>query len=82
MKHDMTPWKPGDPVGMGLVYLPDKKTRDAYGKACRDQWIESAAQHAVQLPTLEARRNFINSYPAQARDQLKDRVAKLWRMLK
>lgn len=82
MKHDMQPWKPGDPVGAGLVYLPDKKTRDAYGKACRDQWIESAAQHAVQLPTLQARRDFINSYPSSARDQLKDRVAELWRMLK
>lgn len=82
MKHDMQPWRPGDPVGMGLVYLPDKKTRDAYGKACRDQWIESAAKHAVQLPTLQARRDFINSYPAGARGQLKDRVAELWRMLK
>ena len=82
MKPDIKPWKPGDPVGGGLIYLPDQKTRDAYGKACRDQWIESAAQHAVQLSTLQARRDFINNYPMPARDQLKERVAELWRMLK
>lgn len=77
----MTPWQAGDQVGMGLVYLPDKKTRDAYGKACRDQWIESAAQQVVQLRMREDRRNFINSFPAFARDQLKKRVTELWHIL-
>jgi len=74
----MKPWQPGDPVGMGEVYLPDKKTRAAYGKACRDMWIDSAAKHAISLPTLHQRRKFIDSYPAAARDALKDRIKELW----
>ena len=74
----MKPWQPGDPVGMGVVYLPDKKTRAAYGKACRDLWIDSAAKHAISLSTLQQRRNFINRYPLDARDALKDRVKELW----
>jgi len=74
----MKPWKPGDPVGIGVVYLPDKKTRAAYGKACRDLWIDSAAKHAISLPTLHQRREFIDSYPLDARDALKVRVAELW----
>lgn len=74
----MKPWQPGDPVGMGLVYLSDKKTSEAYGKACRDMWIDSAAKHAISLPTLHKRRKFIDSYPAAARDALKDRIKELW----
>ena len=72
----MRPWQQGDPVGMGLVYLPDKKTREAYGKACRDAWIESAARHAIQLRTLQERRDFINSH--RDSEALKVRVAELW----
>jgi len=75
MKH----WRAGDPVGMGEVYLPDRKTRDAYGKACRDAWIDSAAKHTISLPTLQSRRDFINKYPASARDALKDRIKELWK---
>jgi hypothetical protein len=78
----MKPWRHGDPVASGLVYLPDKKTRDAYGKACKELWIEPAAIHAVNLPTLHQRRKFIESYPMPERDQLKDRVSELWRKLK
>lgn len=78
MTDDIKPWQPGDPVGVGLVYLPNKKTRDAYGKALKDQWIESAAKHAISLPTLHQRRNFIDSYPIDARDVLKDRIKELW----
>jgi hypothetical protein len=74
----MNPWQIGDPVGMGLVYLPDKKTRAAYGKACRNTWIEIAAKHAINLPSLQMRRKFINIYPADAREALKDRVRELW----
>ena len=74
----MKPWQPGDPVGMGEVYLPDKKTRAAYGKACRAAVIDSAAKHAINLPTLDQRREFINLYPAAARDALKDRIKELW----
>lgn len=75
----MKPWQPGDPVGMGEVYLPDKKTRAAYGKACRAAVIDSAAKHAINLPSLQRRRDFINRYPADAREALKDRITELWR---
>ena len=74
----MKPWQPGDPVGMGMVYLPDKKTRAAYWKACRDMWVDSAAKHAISLPALQARRDFIYSYPAAAREELMERVKQLW----
>ena len=74
----MKPWQPGDPIGMGEVYLPDSKARAAYGKACRDAFITSAAKHAISLPTLDRRREFINRYPAAAREALKDRIKELW----
>ena len=74
----MKPWQQGDPVGMGEVYLPDKKTRAAYGNACRDLWIESAAKHVIRLPTLHQRRKFIGSYPLNEREALKDRIKELW----
>jgi hypothetical protein len=72
----MKRWQIGDPVGMGEVYLPDKKTREAYQKACRDAWIDNAAQHAIRLSSLQSRRDFINSHPAK--DELKARVTELW----
>jgi hypothetical protein len=75
----MKPWQPSDPIGMGEVYLPDSKTRADYGKACRAAVIDSAAKHAINLPTLQRRRDFINSYPANAREALKDRITDLWR---
>ena len=74
MRH----WRAGDPIGMGEVYLPDGKTRAAYGNACRAAVIDSAAKHAINLPTLDKRREFINLYPAAARDSLKARIKKLW----
>ena len=74
----MKPWQQGDPVGMGEVYLPDKKTRAAYGNACRDLWIDSAAKHVISLSTLHQRRKFIDGYPLNAREALKDRVKELW----
>ena len=74
----MKPWQQGDPVGMGVVCLPDKKARAAYGKACRDLWIDSAAKHVIRLPTLHQRRKFIDSYPLNAREALKDRIKELW----
>ena len=74
----MKSWREGDPVGAGAVYLPDTKTKQAYANACKRLWLDSAAQHAISLPTLQARRDFINSYPAQAREELKDRVRELW----
>lgn len=74
----MNPWREGDPVGAGVVYLPDTKTKQAYARACKRLWIESAARHAISLRTLQARRDFINSYPAEAREELKSKVKELW----
>lgn len=74
----MNPWREGDPVGSGVVYLPDTKTKQAYARACKRLWIESAARHAISLRTLQARRDFINSYPAEAREELKNKVKELW----
>lgn len=74
----MKAWSAGDPIGMGEVYLPTKKTRDAYGKACSEAQINSAAALAIELPTLAARRAFIDTYPASRRDALKARIKTLW----
>ena len=74
----MRPWREGDPVGAGVVYLPDTKTKQAYARACKRLWIESAAKHAISLPTLHQRRNFIDSYPLDALEALKDRIKELW----
>lgn len=72
----MNPWREGDPVGMGEVYLPDTKTKLAYSKACRLQSIESAAQYVLSLRSIEQRRAFIAKHPSQ--EELKIRVKKLW----
>jgi hypothetical protein len=45
-------WREGDPVGMGEVYLPDAKDKQAYSLACKRLIIESAA-----LPRLEVKYN-------------------------
>lgn len=70
------PWGEGDLVGMGIVYLPDTKTKKAYSEACQRQIIETAARHVLSLPSLEQRRAFIAKHPAQ--EELKHRVRKLW----
>ena len=72
----MRSWREGDPVGAGEVYLPDTKTKQAYTKACKDQWVEIAARHVLSLPSLEQRRAFIAKHPTQ--EELKHRVRKLW----
>lgn len=74
----MRPWREGDPVGAGEVYLPDTKTKQAYANACKRIWLDSAAHRAISLPTLQLRREFINNYPAKEREALKDKIRKLW----
>lgn len=74
----MKPWRKGDPVGSGEVYLPDSKSKQAYAEACKSLWLEPAAQHAVNLPTLHARRQFLASYPNAAREELKIKILELW----
>ena len=82
VKDNPIPWKPGDPVGVGEVYLPDKKTREAYGRACREQWLEAAAVAVMAKRMLQERRYLINAYPVQHREALKAKVAELWERLK
>lgn len=72
----MRPWREGDPVGAGEVYLPDSKAKQAYTNACKRQLIESAARHVLSLPSLEQRRAFIAKHPAK--EDLKHRVRELW----
>ena len=74
----MTPWRKGDPVGMGEVYLPDTKDKQAYSLACKRLIIERAALHVLKLKTIDKRRQFINSYPQAGQDDLKSRVSELW----
>ena len=73
----MKPWRPGDPVGRGVVYLPDQKTRDAYWRAVNEALIDSAARHVISLPSIEARREYIERH--RHGEALKARVSDLWR---
>ncbi len=59
-----------DPIGMVRSTCPDSKTRAAYGKACRDAFITSAAKHAINLPTLDRRRELSTAIRAVAREAL------------
>tara|TARA_R110000765_G_C18470694_1_gene551112 strand:+ start:31 stop:288 length:258 start_codon:yes stop_codon:yes gene_type:complete len=74
----MTPWREGDPVGIGEVYLPDDKHKKTYSLACKRLIIESAAFHVLKLKTIDKRREFINSYPQAGQADLKSRVKELW----
>ena len=64
---------------MGEIYLPDAKSQAAYANACRVALIDSAARHAINLPTLQQRRDFINKQSPAAQDALKARIKELWR---
>ena len=74
----MTPWKAGDPVGNGVAFLPDSKSKRGYSEACEASMIDAAARYAVNLPTLYERRKFIERVPAARREAVKARVAVLW----
>lgn len=77
----MQPWRAGDPVGCGLVYLPTKKLRDAYGAACVEAQIHADARAICAIPRIETRRARIAMYPAHRRDLLKAKVAEMWAKL-
>lgn len=74
----MRPWSASDGIGGGTTFLPDEAARAAYGAACRDAITLSAAKHAISLPSLQQRREFVDSYPARARDALKEKMKTLW----
>lgn len=74
----MKPWRAGDPVGCGPVFLPTRKLIDAYTEACVDAQIHADARSICAIPRVETRRARIAMYPPLRRDLLKARVAELW----
>lgn len=68
----------GDPVGMGEVYLPSRDSKEAYNAACNEEMLDSAAGYAMELKTVEARRDFIATWPESRRNALKAKIKTLW----
>ena len=68
----------GDPVGMGEVYLPSRDSKEAYNAACNEALLDSAARYAMELRTVEARRDFIATWPESRRNALKAKIKTLW----
>ena len=68
----------GDPVGMGEIYLPTRDSKEAYNAACNEEMLDSAAQYAMELRTVEARRDFIATWPESRRNELKAKIKTLW----
>jgi len=67
----------GDPVGMGEVYLPSRDSKEAYNAACNEEILDSAARYAMELRTVEARRDFIATWPESRRNALKSKIKTL-----
>ena len=68
----------GDPVGMGEVYLPTRDSKGAYNAAYNEELLDSAARYAMELRTVEARRDFIATWPESRRNALKSKIKTLW----
>ena len=68
----------GDPVGIGEVYLPNRDSKKAYNAACNEEMLDSAARYAMELKTVEARRDFIATWPESRRNALKAKIKTLW----
>ena len=68
----------GDPVGMDEVYLPTRDSKEAYNAACNEELLDSAARYAMELRTVEARRDFIATWPESRRNALKAKIKTLW----
>jgi len=68
----------GDPVGMGEVYLPSRDSKEAYNAACNEELLDSAARYAMELRTVEARRDSIATWPESRRNALKSKIKTLW----
>ena len=68
----------GDPVRMGEVYLPSRDSKEAYSAACNEELLDSAARYAMELRTVEARRDFIATWPESRRNALKAKIKILW----
>ncbi len=68
----------GDPVGMGEAYLPTRDSKEAYSAACNEELLDSAARYTMELRTVEARRDFIATWPESRRNALKAKIKTLW----
>ncbi len=68
----------GDPVGMGEVNLQSRDSKEAYNAACNEEILDSAARYAMELRTVEARRDFIATWPESRRNALKSKIKTLW----
>lgn len=75
---DLRPWQPGDPIGCGLVYLPDDDTRAAYGAEVRRQLINNWASYVLAGRNLDVMRARIKKCPAGMQDEVKARVLEIW----
>jgi len=74
----MTPWKSGDPVGSGAVYMPDAKTKRAYSDQCKSEMIESYARHVLTLQTIQQRRKYLDMLSGSICEAVKASVSVLW----
>jgi F420-dependent methylenetetrahydromethanopterin dehydrogenase len=63
---------------MGEVYLPSRDSKEAYNAACNEEMLDSAARYAMELRTVEARRDFIATWPESRRNELKAKIKDLW----
>jgi hypothetical protein len=63
---------------MGEVYLPSRDSKEAYNAACNEELLDSAARYAMELRTVEARRDFIATWPESRRNALKAKIKILW----
>jgi hypothetical protein len=68
----------GDLVGIGEVYLPSRDSKEAYNAACNEELLDSAARYAMELRTVEARRDFIGTWRENQRNALKAKIKELW----
>ena len=68
----------GDPVGTGEAYLRSINSKESYNEACNEEILDSAARYAMELRTVEARRDFIATWPESRRNALKAKIKTLW----
>lgn len=74
----MTPWRKGDKIGSGEVFLPDTATRKAYGEQCLEEILLATAKQALRMRGLAQRRLFIAKYPKALQPALKEKMKALW----
>lgn len=72
------PWKPGDPIGCGEVFLPTRKAVEEYTAACIAAQITADARAVCAIPDRATRAARVAMYPEYRRDALKARILELW----